>query len=299
MKKNKLIKGIALLGLSVSLTGCSVIESVVGNDIDEQKQEFNNAKDKSVGIIDSLLSELGIPKGKSKESTDNTDTSKQEQVVDNFSAELVNLNYEPNSNPIVEVNGGKSTLDINEWNGPKVVYSDLDDLNRVGAATGHLNKENLGKSESRSGQVWKPTGWNNQAKKLDGKDKRPYDRGHLLAYTVTFKLDDDGKYKKDEEGSLDNPKNLFTQTSYSNQTLFQIYERQVRTSLENGSNVIYRVEPLFRGDELVARGARMEAKSDTGDLDFNVYIHNVQPNFEIDYMTGKTKINRDIQIPKN
>ena len=43
---------------------------------------------------------------------------------------------------------------------------------------------------------------------------------------------------------------------------------------------MYRVTPVFEGENLVASGVQMEAESveDQGaDLSFNVYVYNVQP----------------------
>ena len=58
----------------------------------------------------------------------------------------------------------------------------------------------------------------------------------------------------------------------------------------NGADVLYRVTPVFVGDELMARGVHMEAESvedgGTG-VSLNVYCFNVQPGLQIDYPTGE------------
>ena len=62
---------------------------------------------------------------------------------------------------------------------------------------------------------------------------------------------------------------------------------------ETGNHVLYRVTPVFRGLELVARGVQMEAWSveDNGaGVCFNVYCYNVQPGVEIDYATGESRL---------
>ena len=59
---------------------------------------------------------------------------------------------------------------------------------------------------------------------------------------------------------------------------------------ETGNHVLYRVTPLFTGDELVARGVQMEALSveDGGEgVCFNVYLYNVEEGVVIDYATGE------------
>ena len=58
---------------------------------------------------------------------------------------------------------------------------------------------------------------------------------------------------------------------------------------ETENHVLYRVTPIFEGDNLVASGVQMEALSveDDGEgIEFNVYCYNVQPGIEIDYATG-------------
>lgn len=58
---------------------------------------------------------------------------------------------------------------------------------------------------------------------------------------------------------------------------------------ETASHVLYRVTPVFDGDNLVASGVQMEAESvedDGAGVKFNVYCYNVQPGIGIDYATG-------------
>ena len=60
---------------------------------------------------------------------------------------------------------------------------------------------------------------------------------------------------------------------------------------ETENHVLYRVTPVFEGEELVARGALMEAYSveDEGEgICFNVYVYNNQPGVVIDYATGES-----------
>lgn len=162
----------------------------------------------------------------------------------------------------------------------QIIYSPLDHLNRMGKGVAYLTKENLGKSEGRSAQRWNPTGWHNQ--------NRNQDRGHGVAYTLSFNLDDNGNYQKGLEGSLDNPYNLFTQTSQSNRGAMQVYEEKVRDKLAEGVRVIYTFEPKFVGDELMARAIQLQAISEDGKLNFNVLIYNVADGYSFDYTTGRS-----------
>lgn len=64
---------------------------------------------------------------------------------------------------------------------------------------------------------------------------------------------------------------------------------------ETGNHVLYRVTPVFDGDNLVASGVQMEAESveDSGaGVKFNVYCYNVQPGIGIDYATGDSWVDQ-------
>ena len=61
---------------------------------------------------------------------------------------------------------------------------------------------------------------------------------------------------------------------------------------ETNHHVLYRVTPIFSGNDLVARGVQMEAWSveDKGaGIKFNVFVYNNQPGITIDYKTGDSK----------
>ena len=62
---------------------------------------------------------------------------------------------------------------------------------------------------------------------------------------------------------------------------------------ETENHVLYRVTPIFEGENLLASGVQMEAESveDKGDgVEFNVYVYNNQPGIEIDYRNGESKL---------
>ena len=59
-----------------------------------------------------------------------------------------------------------------------------------------------------------------------------------------------------------------------------------------GNHVLYRVTPVFEGENLVAEGVLMEAYSveDQGEgVQFCVFVYNVQPGIQINYATGESK----------
>lgn len=154
-------------------------------------------------------------------------------------------------------------------------YGELDGLGRCTTAFANIGKD-LMPAEKRGpiGEV-KPTGW--QTAKYDNVDgKYLYNRCHLIGYQLT--------------GENANEKNLITGTRYLNVDGMLPFENMVADYIkETGNHVLYRVTPVFSGDNLVASGVQMEAKSveDNGDgILFNVYCFNAQPGIAIDYATG-------------
>ena len=131
------------------------------------------------------------------------------------------------------------------------------------------------------GQV-KPTGWHTV--KYDCVDgKYLYNRCHLIGYQLT--------------GENANEENLITGTRYLNVEGMLPFENLVADYVkETDHHVLYRVTPIFDGDDLVASGVRMEAWSveDQGDdVCFDVYVYNRQPGVAIDYATGDSWLEED------
>ena len=158
-------------------------------------------------------------------------------------------------------------------------YSPLDALNRCGYAMACIGTDIMPTEERGSiGQV-KPSGW--QTVKYDHVDgKYLYNRCHLIGYQLT--------------GENANPENLITGTRYCNVQGMLPFENMVADYVKETENhVLYRVTPVFEGQDLVARGIRMEALSveDQGEgICFDVYVYNCQPGVKIDYATGDSEL---------
>lgn len=155
-------------------------------------------------------------------------------------------------------------------------YGQLDRLGRCTVTMACIGPE-LMPSEDRGeiGSV-KPTGWvQNFYDFVDG--GALYNRCHLIGFQLT--------------GENANEKNLITGTRYMNVEGMLPFEDEVADYVKStGNHVLYRVTPIFQGDELVARGVQMEAVSveDGGKgVCFHVYVYNVQPDVYIDYATGE------------
>lgn len=156
-------------------------------------------------------------------------------------------------------------------------YSDLDYLGRCGTAYANLGQE-LMPTENRGniGNVH-PSGWHSvQYDNVEGGSL--YNRSHLIGFQLA--------------GENDNERNLITGTRYMNAGVMLPFENMVADYIhETDNHVLYRVTPVYEGENLVASGVQMEAMSveDKGDgICFNVYIYNVQPGIEIDYATGES-----------
>lgn len=206
--------------------------------------------------------------------------------------------YQSGDKPVKIINhDNPTTIKESEFKYSHINYGGLDKLQRTKAVTAYLTKNNLGHSNTRTRQIWRPTGWHNQPKYIDGTRVIPQNRGHLIAYTVTFNLNNKGQEQVGELGSIDNPYNLFTQTEFSNQQTMTQVEQKVRTALAQNKKVIYKVEPIFRGNELMVRGVWVQALTTDGSMKFNRYLFNVQDRIKFDYATGRSVVDYKLRVP--
>ena len=157
-------------------------------------------------------------------------------------------------------------------------YSELDHLGRCGVTVACLGKELMPTEDRESISHVKPSGWvQGQYDFVDGNSL--YNRCHLIGFQLV--------------GENANEKNLITGTRYMNTIGMLPFENMVADYIkETDNHVMYRVTPIYDGDNLVASGVQMEGYSveDEGDgIYFNVYAYNVQPGVEIDYATGENQ----------
>lgn len=207
---------------------------------------------------------------------------------------LANLDFKSGDKAYVYVNNNKSTLIKNAWKVNKVIYSNLDNLNRTSHSnTAFLEPGNVANDSLRVRQFINPTAWHSNREN----GTQIYNRGHLIAYSISAGIDQDGNYNpNNQSGDQNNPKNLFTQTAFSNQKIQTIFEGKVRNSLKQGNKIIFQATPIFRGNELMARGINLQAISLNNNLNFNVYLFNVQPDYVFDYNNGRAKIDRNMVV---
>jgi len=160
-------------------------------------------------------------------------------------------------------------------------YNPLDELGRCTYAFANVGRDLMPTEKRGSIGSVKPSGWH--LVKYDFiSGKYLFNRCHLIGYQLT--------------AENANKENLITGTRYLNVEGMLPFEEMVAEYVkESGNHVLYRVTPIYEGDELVARGVQMEGWSveDEGEgICFNVYCYNNQPGIEIDYATGKSRIAR-------
>ncbi len=278
--QKRLITQLSLwLALLLAFTGCA--ESTVTS------QDNTYAIEQLATIPSELLeaSETAVSEPESGQPQENaSDTQESQQVTSatdvptGEGTSAFSLREIPaySGTPYTEVNGNQPYFTEEELTTQSFeTYSELDSLGRCGVAYANVGQD-LMPTEPRGeiGAV-KPTGWH--LVKYDNVDgKYLYNRCHLIAYMLA--------------AENANPQNLITGTRYLNVQGMLPFETKVCDYVKNtGNHVLYRVTPIFDGDNLLADGVLMEAYSveDAGEgISFCVFAYNVQPGIGIDYATG-------------
>ena len=163
-------------------------------------------------------------------------------------------------------------------------YSELDELGRCGVAFANIGIDIMPTEKRGNISNVKPSAWHSvKYENVDGKSL--YNRCHLIGFQLS--------------AENANEKNLITGTRYLNVTGMLPFENMIADYVkETNNHVLYRVTPIFKGDNLIADGVLMEAKSveDNGEsILFNVFVYNVQPGITIDYKTGESHLSNTTQ----
>lgn len=250
---------ICLLTATYLLSGCSN-HSITGPGMPTDKtSQFHEAIER---VAESLAT---AESSQSQERISTFTTWNGQETVPVYSGE-----------PYTELNGNipyftdrEKTEDVFEH------YSDLDTLGRCGAAYANICKELMPTEKRGEIGMIKPTGWHTVRYDDIISDKYLYNRCHLIGFQLA--------------GENANEKNLVTGTRYMNVDGMLLFENMIADYVkETDNHVLYRVTPIFVGDDLVCRGVEMEAYSveDNGEgTSFHVFVYNIQPGIEIDYAT--------------
>ena len=279
MKKNISIVLSLLLAICLLFSGCGDLttsnpyEDTSGTSSITSTQSETNSDDESSTANNTTSS--------SEAESSNQETQKPSSQTQTKPSISLSSIPDYSGKPYVALNDNEPTFSSAELTTKSFEqYSNLDSLGRCGVVMACVGRDIMPTEERGSiGQV-KPTGWHTV--KYDCVDgKYLYNRCHLIGYQLT--------------GENANTKNLITGTRYMNVDGMLPFENMAADYVkETGNHVMYRVTPIFKGNNLLANGVQMEAYSveDDGDgICFNVFVYNVQPQITINYATGDSSFN--------
>lgn len=260
----------AVLVISIQSVACSTADIRTGSTTGTVTDSTSLTQASQAGLAtDSAVQNTGTTESQGVNSTDYKD----------FIAAYDNLPEYTGSSYIIVNDNVPFFTEADMTTSSFEEYGELDSLGRCSTAYANVGKDLMPTQKRGSIGSVKPTGW--QTVKYDSVDgKYLYNRCHLIGYQLT--------------AENANKQNLITGTRYLNVDGMLPFENMVADYIkETNNHVLYRVTPIFTGDELVARGVLMEAESveDKGEgILFNVYCYNVQPGIVIDYATGESHI---------
>ena len=163
-------------------------------------------------------------------------------------------------------------------------YAELDALGRCGITVACIGKDLMPTDNRGSIGSVTPTGWHTY-KDENGNTHNFYERSHLIGWQLA--------------GENANRKNLISGTFMLNGAM-QTFEDMVADYVkETNNHVMYRVTPIFVGNELLSRGVIMEGYSveDEGDgISFRIFIYNAQKDYKINYATGEFEMDDSADI---
>lgn len=266
-QKKQLLK---ILGISLVLVFVFIKGNPTSKDIESIVS--GNPEDIVSGVISSFNNE-----------TNNTESNYQDEY---FVYSQTDIPAWDGKSAYIVLNKNEPNFTDNEKQSlvPFEHYSELDNLGRCGIAFANICKELMPTEERGNISSVYPSGWKYEGKSnnneydtslVDG--GRIYNRCHLIGFQLA--------------GENANKKNLITGTRYLNIEGMLPFENMIDDYVDETNNhVLFRVTPVYDGDNLVPNGVQMEAWSveDDGEgICFNVYAFNIQPGIEINYTTGQ------------
>ena len=287
--KNIMSRWLAILALSLFLlSGCSSDSSGTGTTTvpPDESAIVTESPEKS-DSDESLTQDLGLTSdhiGNQEQSEPQTQSAPQTPQPSQLPTASASFSLAEvpafSGNAYIAVNGNVPYFDDSDLTTNSFeTYSPLDSLGRCGVTYACVGQDIMPTEERGSiGQV-KPTGWHTV--KYDCVDgKYLYNRCHLIGFQLT--------------GENANEENLITGTRYLNIEGMLPFENMVADYIkETDNHVLYRVTPIYEGDNLLAAGVLMEGYSveDQGDgVTFCVFAYNAQPGVKINYATGESEL---------
>lgn len=256
---------ILVLSLVLSLAGCSGAD--ISDSINPSQNESTTVQTDNAG-------------GSNSSNKNNSADKNDKLAAGTDSADWRATLPEYSDSPYVIVNNNEPFFTENDMTAHSFeYYGELDELGRCTVAYASVGKDLMPTEKRGSIGSVKPTGWHTVKYDIvDG--KYLYNRCHLIGYQLT--------------AENANKNNLITGTRYLNVDGMLLFENMVADYIkETNNHVLYRVTPIFTGDNLLADGVLMEAESveDNGEgISYNVFCYNVQPGVKIDYVTGDSSL---------
>ena len=268
---NPLFKG---TGNVLTVVGDTVVE-VYTTVVKETADKTPKIDETSTGVLNGTQGEPGVYEIVERVNLDNDDAIIHYTEIPPYTG----------SEEIIELNDNQAGFTEQELNTKQSqTFSKLDHLKRPGQANALLTPSMQPTETRESISSVTPPGWkhgsesNNQRVVLKKGRKAQwfYDRSHLIGFQLG--------------GVNAEAANLVTGARTFNDPNMKIYETVVDDAIEAGFTIRYQVTPIYNQEELVPRGVQMRAYSldDTGaKVNYNVFIYNVNPGYNIDYTTGE------------
>lgn len=265
-KKRSFVFVTAFMLLAALFTGCSDVETIAKGHIADTENAVRSAVSEAYGNENETR--ITVCSTEDAETSDSDIADRNGNAVPAYSGQTY-----------VEVNGNVPYFSADDLTTDAFeLYSELDELGRCGAAYANICEELMPTEKRGDIGMVKPSGWHTVKYPEVIEDLYLYNRCHLIGYQLA--------------GENANEKNLITGTRYLNVTGMLPFENEVADWVkETNGHVLYRVTPVFVGNELTCRGVEMEALSveDRGkSICFNVFIYNEQPGITIDHGTGES-----------
>lgn len=254
-----------------------VFKGIKNTLLDSTYQNTDNGKNQEENIIDGIKDDFNDLFSMITGDSNNIDNPNHEQNNSISNEDLYNFKGEP----YIKINNNEPTFNKNEYNSNKsyIKLSELDALGRTGTAKACLSRETMPKNgeERESIGMVKPSGWKTQRFDDVISSKYLYNRSHQIGWQLS--------------GLNADKRNLMTGTRYFNATTMLPFENMVADYIkETGNHVLYEAKPVYKDNELVARGLQLQAASIEDDsIRFNVYLYNIQPKITINYKTGEAR----------
>ena len=265
---------VSAIGIAIALGGCSGphIKTVTSEQASIQKAAAAKRS-----------SEIHKEKIEAKKAWDSQ--LKAESEIEN---KLGSLNFQSGYNPVVKINKGASTLSLQDWQKSIVLFQLKDHQNRTShMVTAYLDKKNfkLVKNEPNHAKV------EGYSKVLDNNHHPVLVKANIIDHSLLNGIKPNGSYSsKQNKINYSNPYNSVVLTSYCQNTLVQPYVKQIQNALKSNAKVVVQVMPVFYKNDKLCKGVWLQAKGTNG-LNFDVFVFNVQPGYQLNYQTGKVTPN--------